>query len=293
MLVFLNGSVVPEDAAVVSVFDRSFLYGDGLFETMRIFHGRPFRWAEHFERLSRGAEFLRLRIPFTGPELLAAAGELVTANAMPDALLRLTLSRGVGPRGYSPRGADNPTVVMSLHAAPPLVTAPPQWRLVTASVRLPANERLALFKTCNKLPQIVARAEADAAGADEALLLNTDGHIVEGSASNLFWIDRAAVCTPPLNGGILAGVTRAVILEICGALRIAVRETAVRPAELTRVEGVFVSLSSWGVATAQSLDGHPLPQSPLAAQIHAAYWELVARQVSLYEKDISRNPLRA
>lgn len=278
MLVFLNGRIVPEEAAVVSVFDRSFLYGDGLFETMRVFQGRPFRWAQHFERLSRGADFLRLKIPFTGPELLASAVELIAANAMPDALLRLTLSRGTGPRGYSPRGADHPVVVMSVHAAPPLVPEPPKWRLVTASVRLPANEPLALFKTCNKLPQIIARAEADTAGADEALLLNTDGHVVEGSASNLFWIDHGAVCTPPLTGGILAGVTRAVVLEICGALGIAVRETAVHPGELPRKDGVFVSLSSWGIATAHTLNGTPLPQSPLPPRIFTAYWQLVGTE---------------
>lgn len=278
MLVFVNGKVVPERDAVLSVFDRGFLYGDGLFETMRVFRGRPFRWEQHFERLTRGAEFLRLQIPFSGVDLFAAALDLIAKNAMPDALLRLTVSRGVGPRGYSPRGADRPTVVMSLHDAPPIGPEPPQWRLVTASVRLPANEPLALFKTCNKLPQIVARAEAEAAGADEALLANTDGHLVEGSTSNLFWVDGGVVCTPPLTGGILAGVTRATVLEICDLLGVATREIAIRAGELKQAAGVFLSLSSWGIAAAQSLDGVGLPQSPLATKLHTTYWDFVREE---------------
>src|ERR1700722_1657657 len=167
MLVFLNGQFVPETQATVSVFDRSFLYGDGLFETMRVFHGKPFCWAEHLERLQRGAAFLKIKIPFAPDELSRYASELIERNQMPEALLRLTLSRGTGKRGYSPSGADHPTLVMSLHPAPHAASQPPPvWRAITASCRLPANEALAQFKTCNKLPQILARAEADAANAD-------------------------------------------------------------------------------------------------------------------------------
>ena len=140
---------------------------------------------------------------------------------MPEALLRLTLSRGVGKRGYSPQGADHPTLVISLHPAPDADgQPPPAWRVITASSRLPANEALAEFKTCNKLPQILARAEADAAGADEALLLNTNGEVIEASSSNLFWIQNEAICTPSLPSGILAGVTRLVVLGLCRGLRL-------------------------------------------------------------------------
>src|SRR5207237_8017976 len=138
-------------------------------------------------------------------------------------LLRLTLSRGIGLRGYSPKGAERPSLVMSLHSTTVIPSnGSLQWRLKTASVRLPANEPLAQFKTCNKLPQILARAEADTAGADEALLLNTDGHVVEAASSNLFWVRDQTVCTPPLTSGIVAGVTRTVVLEICSSLGIAV-----------------------------------------------------------------------
>lgn len=276
MLIFLNDRLVPEEQALVSVFDRGFLLGDGLFETMLVSNARPFRWEQHLERLRRGANFLQIRIPFAADLLREHADALVAKNQMPNALLRLTLSRGAGPRGYSPKGAGHPTLVMSLHPAPTFDPQnPPKWKLATSSLHLPAGEALAQFKTCNKLPQILARAEAEAAGADEALLLNTDGFVVEGSGSNLFWIDSDTVCTPPLASGILAGVTRVVVLEICRSLGLKAREAATTLEELQRKDGVFLSVSSWGVVEARSLDGHGLKQSPLTEAIRAAYERLV------------------
>lgn len=274
MLIFLNSQFLPEERAVISVLDRGFLYGDGLFETLRIRKGKPFLWDRHLERLQRGAEFLKIKIPFAPEALRSFVDELVTKNKMPDALLRLTLSRGVGPRGYSTKGADSPTLVMSLHPAPNL-EASPRWKLITSSHRLPANEPLAQFKTCNKLPQILARAEADAAGADEALLLNTDGFVAEGASSNFFWIENETICTPPLMSGILPGVTRAVVLEICRTLNFKTREAQTSAKDLHSVDGVFVSLSSFGVVEAESLDGKSCRKSVIAARIAGAYRDLL------------------
>src|SRR5438874_7180093 len=118
VLVFLNGRFVPEKKAVVSVFDRAFLLGDGLFETVRIFNGKPFRWRQHWERFRQGADFLKIKIPFGQERLQRSALNLVRKNKTPDSLLRLTLSRGIGARGYSPKGANKPTVVMSVHPQP-------------------------------------------------------------------------------------------------------------------------------------------------------------------------------
>jgi aminodeoxychorismate lyase len=276
MIVFLNGDFVPEKDAVISVFDRSFLYGDGLFETMRVVRGRPFRWSEHMERLERGATFAGIHIPFTEVSLRKFAEELIANNQMPEALLRLTLSRGVGVRGYSPKGAERPTLVMTLHEFLPVdPEKPPAWRLITSSFRLPADEALAQFKTCNKLPQILARAEADAAGADEALLLNTDGQVVEASSSNLFWVEADTVCTPPLASGILAGVTRTVVFEICEQHRIVSKETSIVPEQLRLAQGIFLSLSSVGVAEVLWLDGKPLARSPIVDRIRTAYADLL------------------
>ena len=272
VLVFLNGQFVPEERAVVSVFDRSFLYGDGLFETMRVFQEKPFRWRQHLERLQRGAEFLNIKLPHPPEALRGFVDELIAKNSMPDALLRVTLSRGVGVRGYSPKGAENPTLVMSLHPAPSHdANSLPRWKLITSSHRLPASEPLAQFKTCNKLAQILSRAEADAAGTDEALLLNTDGFVVEGASSNLFWIDSDTICTPPLASGILPGVTRGVVFEVCEKLGLKMREANITAEKLKQADAIFVSLSSFGIVEVTSLNGTALKLSPWIGKIQEGY----------------------
>lgn len=279
MIVFLNGEFVPEEQAVVSVFDRSFQYGDGLFETMLVANGVPFRWAEHLQRLQQGAVFLGISPPFGQAELRELAERLIRENRIPNGLLRLSLSRGAGARGYSTRGADAPFVVMSIYPSTRTDSdLPPRWRLKSSSFRLPAHEPMAEFKHCNKLPQILARAQAEQAGADEALLVNTEGFVVEASASNLFWIDHETVCTPPLASGILSGVTRSVVLELCKNLRLEVNECNITGDQLLDMKGVFLSLSSLGIIEAASLDGQPLLQSPLTRQVHQAYQELLHRE---------------
>jgi len=277
MMVFLNGRFVPEAQALVSAFDRGFLYGDGLFEGIRIYQGKPFRWEQHLERFQRGAEFLKIAPPFSSEALRRFAEELVARNRMPDCLLRLVLSRGVGVRGYCPKGAERPTLVMSLHPVP--TSGPPQrWHLVTAPFRLPANEPLSQFKTCNKLAQILARAHADVAGADEALLLNTEDRVVEGSSSSLFWLVERAVCTPPLAAGVLPGVTRAVVFELCRTMGLAVRETSLPLPKLYGADGLFLSLSTIGVAEGVSLDAKALNRSPVVVELSRAYWDLVREE---------------
>jgi aminodeoxychorismate lyase len=275
--VFLNGRFVEEEEAVVSVFDRGFLYGDGLFETMRVLNRKVFRWEQHIERLRGGLEYVKLKFALDAAGLREAADKLVSANEMPDSLLRLTVSRGVGRRGYSPAGAEKPTLVMSLHL---FVSATPQegWSVITSNVRLPAGQPLAAYKTCSKLPQILARMEADDAGADEALLLNTEGFVVEGASSNLFWVEEDQVCTPPIPSGILAGVTRVVVLEICGELGIAARESALKPGQLAGTDGAFLSLSSAGVVPIRSVDGREMPVSPIITQLGTAYQDLLRRE---------------
>ena len=283
MFVFLNGQIVPEDQAVVSAFDRGFLFGDGLFETMRVCNGKPFRWMQHLERFRRGAEFLKITPPFSDEALYGFTGELIAKEKAPNSVLRFTLSRGRGGRGYATKDAGPPTLVMFLRPLPsgPGSGAPsPPWKLITSSQRLLAGDPLAQFKTCNKLPQILARAEAEAAGADEALLLNTDGFVVEGSGSNLFWIQDGAVCTPPLASGVLAGVTRIVVLEICRQSGIPIRECNISPGDLRNTDGIFLSVSTLGIVEAQSLDGLDLPSSPIIRKLQTEYDECLRRETA-------------
>jgi branched-chain amino acid aminotransferase len=276
VLVFLNGKFVPEEKAVVSIFDRGFLYGDGLFETIRVYNGSLFRWEQHMERLRQGADFLKIKQPFNQSQLLAFALKLIAKNKIPDCLLRLTLSRGVGAPGYSPRSAKNPVLVISLRPLPKKSQGNVmQWNLVTSSFRLPANDPLAHFKTCNKLPYVLARAKADTAGADEALLSNTNGFVMEGAGSNLFWVKHGVIHTPPLAAGILPGVTRAIVFEIASQLKILVRGKNIRLKDLARTDGIFLSLTSLGIVEAKKLDGKVLNHSPLTAQIARAYNEIL------------------
>ena len=279
MTVFLNGQFVPAEQAVVSVLDRGFLYGDGLFETILVRNGRPFRFEQHLVRLQNGAGFLGIAMPFAAPALSSFAAQLLRENRLADGVLRLTLSRGVGRRGYSPRDASQPTMVMTLHPNPLHDPAhPPQWRLVTSPFRLPAHEAVARFKTCNKLPQILARSDAEARDADEALLLNTEGHVVEGAASNLFWIDDGRVGTPPLESGILAGITRAVVLEICQRRDVPTVEAGITPEGLRAQDGVFLSLSTLGIVEALTLDGAAVRRSSLTSSLRDDYWRLVQQE---------------
>jgi branched-chain amino acid aminotransferase len=288
MIVFLNGQFVPEAEAVVSVFDRSFLYGDGLFETVRVSGGKPFRWEVHLERLEQGANCLGIKLPFSAAALTANARELITRNSIKEALLRITLSRGVGVRGYSPKGADKPALAMTMHPfgapifgsarlehADSEIGAPLRWMAHMASVRLAAGDALAQFKTCNKLIQIMARAEAEAAGADEALLLNTDGFVVEAATGNLFWIDGGTVFTPPLADGILRGITRGVVLELCERLGLGVQEGNIAAQALTKVDAAFLSLSSYGVVELAAIDGVPMRGSSIITKLFHAYNALV------------------
>ena len=199
MLVFVNGAFVPAEQAVVSVFDRGFLFGDGVFETMRVTGGRLIGWSAHVRRLEHGLRLLAITPPYPAEEMRRFCLDLISRNALPEALLRVNISRGIGLRGYSPEGAVRPTVVLSLHPAPVIdLEHPPCWRLVTSSLRLPAGSPLAQSKTANKLPQILARAEAEAAGAEEALLLNTLGEV--GILFLLFEQVRATRATAPAGG---------------------------------------------------------------------------------------------
>ena len=266
VLVCLNGRFVPEERAVVSIFDRGFLYGDGLFETVRIYAGEPFLWREHLDRLKRGAEALQLRVPLSPGELLQVLRELVRRNAMEDGLARITVTRGAGRRGYSPKGADDPTFAITLHPLPAQGTE--AYRVVVASPRLYSGDRLAQFKHLNKLVQVAARMEADAAGADEALLLNERGEVVEGSSSNLFWIRQGQVCTPPLADGILPGITRHFVFGLVGGR---VREESVLPEGLLGMEGIFLTSSAMEVMEVAALAGKAVARSPVTQEIKALY----------------------
>ncbi len=276
MIVFLNGRFVPAAQAVVPINDRGFTYGDGLFETLRICQGRPFRMAQHLERMTRGADFLKIKCPFTPRELQDFAEQLIEQNHMPEAILRVTLTRGPGERGYAPKADGPPTVVMALHDAP-LPEVPGQWSLITSSYRILAADPLSSFKTLNKLVHVMARGEAVAQGADEALLINSNGEVAETTSGNLFWVYQDTICTVPTGRGVLPGITRAIVLEICQALGLTTNKRVIKPEALRNSEGIFITQSALGIVPVVAFNGEPVASSPLVEQIAGAYSELLAR----------------
>jgi branched-chain amino acid aminotransferase len=281
MNICLNGKIVPEEQAMVSVLDRGFLYGDGLFEAIRVSNGRVFRWDQHMARLQRGAEFLKLRPSFSTEEMRQFALRLIQDNGIGEGVLRIVLSRGAGQRGYSPLGANQPTLVLSTH---PVAGASGneirRWRLHTTSYQVHPGDPLTQFKTCNKLVQVLARAEAEEAGADEGLLPTPDGMVAEATSGNIFWIENGTVMTTPLEKGVLPGVTRSLVFELCQGLGISKGESLVTPDALKQVEGVFVSLTTWGIIEVSHVDKQPIATAALTKRLHKAYAELLRVETS-------------
>lgn len=266
---------MPESEATVPVFDRCFRYGDGLFETLRVYGGVPFGFELHLERLKRGAEFLRIRMPYLPSQLKELAMELIHKNSLPEAVLRIQLSRGVGRRGYTPSSEENPFLVMTIDSLPVIVKSDDlSYRLITSPLRLPLRDPLSAFKTCNKLVHILAAAEAHEQNAQDALFLNASGDVVETTCANIFWIKDHVISTPPLSSGALPGVTRALIMGLCSKLGVDHRECNAAPDDLLRADGVFLTQSVREIIKVTQLDESPLPSSPLLESMLHAYQEL-------------------
>lgn len=267
MVVYLNGRFVREEEAVISIDDRGFLYGDGLFETIRVYERELFLWPDHIKRWLAGCKALRIISPLSPNELLRVCWELLDRNQMKNAMLRITLSRGRGMRGYSPRGADHPTLVIAAYAP---ITLPKAYRVITASEPVAPQDALSGFKHPNRLRSVLARAEADEAGAQEALMLDTRGHVMEGTSTNVFWITGGTICTPPLDG-VLGGTTRAHILRLCDSLGIPQRQrrTALKP--LLNADGVFLTSCGIEVMEVSHINGHRLRRSKITEKLKRHY----------------------
>ena len=277
MIAFVNGAWLPEESATVSILDRSFRYGDGLFETILVTNGKPFRWPEHLARLETSAAFFQIPLPFASNDLLSIASELMARNEMCDAILRIQLSRGTGPRGYAPSGTEKPTVVMTLNAAPRRPALNP-WSLCLSKLRVTVGDPLTNHKTSSRMLHVLIALEAKQRGVDEGLLLNTDGEVVEAGSCNVFWIRDGHVFTPPITAGALPGVTRAVVLECCHAVGISCGEESIRAESLIKQDGVFLSLTSRGVVEAGTIDGHQLQRSIVTQRIQAEIEKRIAAE---------------
>lgn len=249
MIVWLNGTLRGEADAVIAPADRGFTLGDGLFETMAARGGRILRLEAHRARLVAGAAVLDLPLPPLDVAVLAA--DLLRVNGLTDAALRLTVTRGCGPRGVLPPTVPVPTVLLTAAPLPPPL--PPAACITATVTRRNEYSPLARIKCLNYLDNILARQEAQRRGADDAILLNTAGRVAEATAATLFVVRDGRLLTPPLADGALPGVLRAAILEREG------QEAPLTLADLAVCEEAFLS-SSLGLRPVAMLDGRPLPR---------------------------------
>ena len=271
MFVHLNGEIVPESEAVVPVSDRGFMYGDGVFETIRVHKGMTLRWFAHMDRLRSGLEQLEIPYQLDTRTLHESARELIEQNQLSDAVLRVQITRGPGKRGYSPKGADSPTIVITAHTAPPLIEAQPRWSLAESSVRIQSDNPLTSVKSLNKLPNILAKAEADRADCNDAVLLNERSEVAEATCANIFWMRDGKVFTPPLESGALPGVTRNFVSDLAAMGEIELKETPTTMADLREAEGIFLSLSSLVLVEVDAIGGNPIPTSPIFARLREGF----------------------
>lgn len=287
--VHLNGRLVPEEAARISPFDRGFTLGDSVFETLRAYRGRPFGLDEHLARLKRSCD--AARIPLDVAPLRKAVEDVLKANGFvkvvdgreapgapppPDAAVRITVTRGIGGRGASPKGVGHPTVVVT--AAP--VAVPPEVlekgvRLVTSRRRRVTDASLDPgIKSTNYLVHVLARMEAEDAGADDALFLDAEGHVVEATQANVFVIHQGKLLTPPLTVGCLPGATRTALMKLAPTVGLVAQERALTVADLLAMEEAFLSSSVTELAPVVSLDGKPIGAGTpgrLTRLLHEAY----------------------
>ena len=269
MKVWLDGQLVDEQAARVSAFDHGFLLGDGVFETLRVYAGEPFALDEHLARLHSSAAVMGIPVP---DDLHAAARDVLRANELSEARMRITLTSGSGPAGLA-RGAVSPTalvVTMPLTAWPPVSTA------IVSRFRRDERSPLAGAKTTSLAQSVVALTEARDAGADEALVLNIAGNLCEATTANVFLVRDGIAATPPIDAGCLAGITRAHVLEL-GA-----EERTMSPDDLLHADEAFLTSSTREVQPLVAIDGRRVgtgEPGPVTRQLAGAYSELVAARL--------------
>ncbi len=260
LLVYMDGEFVPENEAKISIFDHGFLYGDGVFEGIRAYNGRVFRLKEHIDRLYDSAKAIDLEIPISREEFIDIILETLRRNNLRDAYIRPIVTRGIGDLGLDPRKCQKPSIIV--------ITKP--WgklygdlyekglTAITVAVRrisfdaLPPN-----IKSLNYLNNILAKIEANAKGGDEAIFLDRNGYVSEGSGDNIFIVKNGAILTPPTINN-LRGITREAVIEIIKRLGIPFKETNLGLYDLYTADEVFVTGTAAEIAPIVVIDGRKI-----------------------------------
>lgn len=261
MWIFLNDRFVRKEDAMVSVFDHGFLYGDGVYETLRAYGGRIFMLRRHLARLRRSASLIGLDVPIVEQDWIPLLQEAMKRNALSDAYLRITISRGEGNIGLDPRLCPHPTVVV---ISLPLQPHPPhlyKTGVSLAVVSVQRNLAAALspqIKSLNFLNNILAKQEAARSGAFDGLMLNAEGHITECTTSNIFFVKDGCVRTPSVACGILDGITRDVVLSLAREQEIPIQEGHYTPDAVIGADECFLSNTTMEIMPVSDIDTHSI-----------------------------------
>jgi branched-chain amino acid aminotransferase len=276
-VVWIDGRVVDAAEARIPVTDHGLLYGDGVFEGIRVYGGRVFRLDDHLARFGAGARVLALEPPGGLERVREIVLEAVRAHGASEAYARLVLTRGEGALGVDPTTCHSPRLfcLVTDVAIYPAGKLREGIDLVTASLRRPAPDVLdPRVKSLNYLNNVLAKLEARQRGADEALLLNARGLVAEAAVANLFAVTGGELRTPPPTDGALEGITRRTVLELAGGLGIPARECSLGRFDLFAADEVFLTGSGAGIVAVRSLDGRPIGEGapgPVYTKIRAAF----------------------
>lgn len=258
MKIYLDGKYVPSDEAKVSVFDHGLLYGDGVFEGIRLYSGRIFRLDQHLDRLFNSAKAIMLPIPLTRKQSVEACCGTCRENKLKDGYIRLVVTRGVGYLGLNPFRCKNPTVFIiadRIELYPEKVYRK-GLKLITASTQRTNPAAMSpSVKSLNYLNNILAKIEAVNAGTLEAIMLNAQGHVAECTGDNIFIVRNGKLETPPVSAGALIGITRQVVIELAAKRKIGVSEPNLTRYDLSTADEVFLTGTAAEIVPVSSIDG--------------------------------------
>lgn len=282
--IWIDGTFYEKAEAKVSVFDHGLLYGDGVFEGIRAYNGRIFRLAQHLDRLYASAKAIWLQVPIPLAEMAKVCEETVRINALEDAYIRLIVTRGVGDLGLDPRKCARATVICIADriALFPAEVYGRGLTMMTAATPVHHREGVSpRIKSLNYLAHILAKVEAIAAGADEALMLEAGSGVSEGVGENVFCVRGRTIVTPPAYAGILRGITRDTVLEIAAAATYEIRESNLTRYELFTSDEMFLTGTAAEIVGVVKLDGRVIGDGkvgPVTKDLAARFKELVARE---------------
>jgi branched-chain amino acid aminotransferase len=277
--VYINGKLFDKDDAKVSVYDHGLLYGDGVFEGIRVYNAKVFKHDEHLARLYESARHIALEIPMTAGDLKKAVEDTVRANGLTEGYIRLIVTRGPGNLGLDPRSCKpNVIVIADTISLYPKELYETGLKIVTASlIRNHPNALNPRIKSLNYLNNILAKIEAIRAGCLEALMLNHKGEVAECTGDNVFVIKHGVIRTPPTDAGILEGVTRDVVMELARAANIPLIEATLTRHDIYAAEEMFLTGTAAEVIAVTECDGRVIGsgrQGPVTKQLREAFIRL-------------------